>query len=48
VILIEHAIEFVMSASDAILVLNEGKLIAQGTPTEVRENRDVLQAYLGH
>ena len=48
VLLIEHAIEFVMTASDAILVLNEGKLIAQGTPAEVRGNRDVLQAYLGH
>ena len=48
VVLIEHAIEFVMTVSDAIVVLNDGKLIAQGTPTEVRGNRDVLEAYLGH
>lgn len=48
VLLIEHAIEFVMSASNAIVVLNEGKLIAQGTPAEIRGNRDVLEAYLGH
>jgi branched-chain amino acid transport system ATP-binding protein len=48
VVLIEHAIEFVMTVSDRIVVLNEGKLIAQGTPVEVRGNRDVLEAYLGH
>jgi branched-chain amino acid transport system ATP-binding protein len=48
VVLIEHAIEFVMTASDTIVVLNDGKLIAQGTPAEVRGNRDVLEAYLGH
>ena len=48
VVVIEHAIEFVMSVSDTIVVLNEGKLIAEGTPSEVRENREVLEAYLGH
>ena len=48
VVVIEHAIEFVMSVSDTIVVLNEGKLIAEGTPSEVRENRKVLEAYLGH
>jgi branched-chain amino acid transport system ATP-binding protein len=48
VIVIEHAIEFVMSVSDTVVVLNEGKLIAEGTPSEVRKNRDVLEAYLGH
>jgi len=48
VLLIEHAIEFVMSVSSTIVVLNEGKLIAQGTPAEIRANRAVLEAYLGH
>ncbi|HEY7139916.1 MAG TPA: ABC transporter ATP-binding protein [Methylomirabilota bacterium] len=48
VILIEHAIEFVMTVSDRIVVLNEGKVIAEGTPDEVPRNRDVLEAYLGH
>lgn len=48
VILIEHAIEFVMTVSDTIMVLNQGQVIAEGTPEEVRRNRDVLEAYLGH
>jgi branched-chain amino acid transport system ATP-binding protein len=48
VVLIEHAIEFVMDVSDRIVVLNEGKLIAEGTPAELPQNRQVLEAYLGH
>ncbi|HEV8675415.1 MAG TPA: ABC transporter ATP-binding protein, partial [Methylomirabilota bacterium] len=47
VVLIEHAIEFVMSVSDTIVVLNDGKVIAQGTPAELPRNREVLEAYLG-
>ena len=48
VILIEHAIEFVMTVSDTIMVLNNGEIIAEGPPDEVRQNREVLEAYLGH
>jgi branched-chain amino acid transport system ATP-binding protein len=48
VVLIEHAIEFVMSVSDRIVVLNDGKVIAEGTPAELPRNREVLEAYLGH
>jgi branched-chain amino acid transport system ATP-binding protein len=48
ILLIEHAIEFVMQAADVIAVFNAGQKIAEGSPAEVRENRDVLEAYLGH
>ncbi|MFI5015226.1 MAG: ABC transporter ATP-binding protein, partial [Hyphomicrobiales bacterium] len=48
VLLIEHAIELVMNVSDRIIVLNYGEKIADGTPDEVRANKQVLEAYLGH
>jgi branched-chain amino acid transport system ATP-binding protein len=48
VVLIEHAIEFVMSVSDTIVVLNEGRVITEGTPAELPQNREVLEVYLGH
>lgn len=48
IMLIEHAIELVMAGSDVIVVLSSGELIAEGKPEEVRQNREVLEAYLGH
>ena len=48
IMLIEHVIDLVMSGSDVIVVLSSGELIAEGTPEEVRRNREVLEAYLGH
>lgn len=48
IMLIEHVIDLVMSGSDVIVVLSSGELIAEGTPEEVRQNREVLEAYLGH
>jgi branched-chain amino acid transport system ATP-binding protein len=47
VLLIEHDISFVMNVADRVAVLDFGRLIAQGTPVEVQENKDVIAAYLG-
>ena len=48
IMLIEHVIDLVMSGSDVIVVLSSGEVIAEGTPGEIRQNREVLEAYLGH
>ena len=47
VILIEHDMDLLMGASDRIVVLDHGVIIADGTPEEIRKNPDVLEAYLG-
>jgi branched-chain amino acid transport system ATP-binding protein len=47
VLLVEHNMELVMQVSDRILVLDYGSRLAEGTPTEVRANPQVVAAYLG-
>lgn len=47
VALVEHDMDLVMDVCDAIVVLNLGKKLAQGTPREIQENPAVISAYLG-
>ena len=47
-IVIEHNMDFVMDLCHRILVMVEGKVMAIGTPAEIRANRQVLEAYLGN
>jgi branched-chain amino acid transport system ATP-binding protein len=46
-LLIEHNMEFVMENADYVYVMSAGKVISSGTPQQVRNDADVLEAYLG-
>ena len=48
VLIVDHDLKLINQLCDRIVVLNEGGLIAQGTPSEIRENPAVIEAYLGH
>ncbi len=47
VLLIEHDMEFTLNIADRVIVMEKGKVIAEGTPEEIKNNQRVLDAYLG-
>jgi len=47
IIMVEHVMRAVMNVSERIIVLHHGKVIAEGTPSEVANNPQVIEVYLG-
>jgi len=47
ILLIEHDMNFTLSIADHVIVMDEGKVIAEGEPKEIKNNKKVLKAYFG-
>jgi branched-chain amino acid transport system permease protein len=48
ILIVDHVLRVIMQLSDRVSVLNEGRVIAEGTPVEIQSNPAVIDAYLGH
>lgn len=47
ILLIDHDMNFVLKIADHVIVMDEGKVLAEGKPKEIKNNKKVLEAYLG-
>jgi len=47
ILLIEHDMNFTLGIADEVIVMDEGKVMARGKPQEIKNNKKVLEAYLG-
>jgi branched-chain amino acid transport system ATP-binding protein len=46
-VIVEHDMDVVFALAERIIVMNQGRVLADGSPTEIRENREVREIYLG-